>query len=104
MFFNLNSLSNIFCTAIFLFSLVFILLNWRYLTGFLFGVFTLLLIGSVLFFCYFFVSFRNQAYYYINLMTLPVFACICMLYILKEKYIWVFESKVFKLIYVRSCA
>jgi hypothetical protein len=96
-FFNLDSLFNIVTSAIFFFSLIFILLNRRYLPDFLFGIFTLILIGTSLFFCYFFVGFRNQAYYYINLMTLPVFSFICLLYILKEKYIKVFESKIFKL-------
>lgn len=33
-------------------------------------------------------------------MTLPVFSFICMLYILKEKYIKVFESKIFKLLVI----
>jgi hypothetical protein len=96
-FSNFYYLFNIFTSAIFLFSLIFILLNRRYLPDFLFGSFTLLLIGISMFFCYFFVGFRNQGYYYINLMILPVFSFICMLYILKEKYPKIFGSIIFKL-------
>ncbi|HET6225429.1 MAG TPA: glycosyltransferase family 39 protein, partial [Bacteroidia bacterium] len=91
-FYNFNDLFNIFTTAIFFFSLVFILLNRRYLSHFLLAIFVLLLTGSIMFFSYFFVGFKNQVYYYINLMILPVFSFICTLYILKERYGKVYAS------------
>lgn len=97
MFFNANSLFNIFTTAIFLFALVFVIANRSVLTDFMFGIYLLLLTGSLLFLLYFFVGFRNQAYYYINLMPFPVFTFIMALYIVKVKYENVYQSLIFKL-------
>lgn len=97
MFFNTNSMFNLFTTAVFLFTLFFVIANRRFLPDFLFGIYLLLLTGSLLFLLYFFVGFRNQSYYYINLMTLPVFTFIITLYILKVRYEKMYQSGIFKL-------
>jgi len=53
-----------------------------------------------MFFFLFYLGFRNQSYYYINLMILPIFVFVSVLVILKNNYLIVFNSYVFKLIVI----
>ena len=50
----------------------------------------------VIFYMFFYVGFRNQSYYYINLLVLPIFTFICSAIIVSKKLPFVFNSNVFR--------
>jgi hypothetical protein len=71
---------------------LFILLNRKALDPFIYGVLLVASLGVALFIFIFFVGIRDNIYYCVNLMLLPVLVFIASLMIVKEKYRPVFES------------
>ena len=95
-FHNLNELFTLPLSVLFLFLLLFVLLNLNSLPYLLKGTFILLITGMVIFYMFFYVGFRNQSYYYINLLVLPIFTFICSAIIVSKKLPFVFNSNVFR--------
>ncbi|CAN5361299.1 hypothetical protein BH10BAC1_BH10BAC1_00070 [soil metagenome] len=84
--------------ALVIFLLFFVHLNRDKLDAFLYNVYLLTLIGVALFVCTFFLGIRDNIYYCINLMILPIFIFICSCQILKNKYPVTWNSIVFRAI------
>lgn len=82
--------------ALMLFLLVFVIANRGHADWFTFNIFLLMLVGVSLFTFTFFFGIKDNIYYCINLMILPVFIFICAIQIIKKKYPITFNSIVFR--------
>jgi hypothetical protein len=95
-FYNLKDLFTLPLSAMFFFLVPFLMFNLGRLSFFQKGFFLFLLLGVCMFFLFFFVGFREQGYYYINLMLLPVCCFIFSAFCMKERFPVVFYSRAFK--------
>lgn len=82
--------------ALMLFLVLFVLANRSNADWFTFNLFLLILVGVALFTFTFFLGIRQNIYYCINLMILPVFIFIAAIQIIKNKYPVTFHSFVFR--------
>ena len=82
--------------ALMLFLLIFVIANRSRADWFTFNIFLLILVGVALFTFTFFFGIKDNIYYCINLMILPVFIFICTIQIIKNKYPITFNSVVFR--------
>ena len=82
--------------ALMLFLLIFVIANRSRADWFTFNIFLLILVGVALFTFTFFFGIKDNIYYCINLMILPVFIFISAIQIIKNKYPVTFNSIVFR--------
>jgi len=76
--------------------LIFVIANRSRADWFTFNIFLLILVGVALFTFTFFLGIKDNIYYCINLMILPVFIFISAIQIIKNKYPVTFNSIVFR--------
>jgi 4-amino-4-deoxy-L-arabinose transferase-like glycosyltransferase len=96
LFRNFDELFSLPLSALFFFLFPFILFNLKYLPFLLKGIFILTLLGIFLFYAFFFFGFSDNAYYYINLLIFPIITFICSVVILKQKFLMVYNSYIFR--------
>lgn len=82
--------------ALMLFLMIFVIANRSSGNWFTFSIFLLILVGVALFTFTFFFGIKDNIYYCINLMILPVFIFISAIQIIKNKYPVTFNSIVFR--------